>query len=104
MLEGGALVFLLAMAAWISVREAVGVTEIQRRIMWASSIGLCVLPAWLGWGQLHVVQSVAWPFLAGVMAGELAWGRFQQWRLKRERAERERQAQAARGDSGQQRT
>ena len=101
MLEGGALVFLLAMAAWISVREVVGVTEIQRRMMWVSTIGLCVLPAWMGWGQLQVVQSVVWPLLAGIMTGELAWGRFQRWRLQRELASREQGAAPTKDGSKQ---
>lgn len=87
---GGGLVFVLAMAAWASVREVIGISEIQRRIMWASAIGLCALPAWMGWAQAELVQSVLWPFLAGVMVGELAWLRFHRWRIRRARNARER--------------
>lgn len=100
---GSILIFLLAGAAWYSVRVTFRLTEIHRRIMWASTLTLMVLPAFLNFAHQPWVATVMWPFLAGIIAGEVSWERIEKWKLNRKLARREARAKAKRLEREKQR-
>jgi len=69
------LLFLVGVIGWCVIRSQLPLSEWQNRLMWIISIVLLALPGFLGFQQHPTVTGVLWPFIAGVMAGELAWKR-----------------------------
>lgn len=70
------LLFLVGVIGWCVIRSQLPLNEWQNRLMWIISIALLAIPGFLGFQQNPVVTGVLWPFIAGVMAGELAWKRY----------------------------
>ena len=83
---GSWVLFFFAVAAWCSVRHTFPLTETHRRVMWISTLALMALPAFTGLAENPLVIALLWPFLAGVMAGEVGWTRLLRWRLDRQAA------------------
>ncbi len=68
--------FLVGGVGWGVIRSQVTMTEVQRRIFWAAAVVLFALPGFLGFQNNPAITEVIWPFLAGLMVGELAWNRY----------------------------
>lgn len=88
------ILFFFAGAAWCSVRHTFPLTETHRRVMWISALALMALPAFTGLADNRLVTALLWPFLAGVMAGEVGWTRLQRWRVDRQAAAERAKAEA----------
>lgn len=76
---GSWIVFLLAVASWVSARYALSLTRQHVQTMWGSCLALMAVTAFSGLSNHPMVTGLLWPFLAGVMVGELGWARAQQW-------------------------
>lgn len=70
------LLFLAGALGWAVIRSQITPKEWQRRVFWAATIGTIALPSFTGLHNEPAVTGVLWPFVAGLMAGELAWNRY----------------------------
>jgi len=68
--------FLLGAGGWALVRSQISLTEWQRRGVWIVAIAAFGVPSFFGIQNHPSVTGVLWPFMAGIMTGELAWNRY----------------------------
>lgn len=70
------LLFMVGVIGWCAIRSQLTLVEWQRRLVWVVCIALVAIPSFIGLQDNPAVTGVVWPFVAGIMAGELAWNRY----------------------------